>query len=174
MSGSSGPEQARVDTGLPGAPAERSAAVVERMLAALDVGGRVTAEEDDEEIRVNVEDAGDAGPLIGKHGATIDALQHVAARVAFRAGEGERKRAVVDVAGYRERRQAALAREAERAAEDAVSFGRAVELDPMNAFERRIVHTHLKDHADVETHSEGEEPERRLVVTPRRAQPPRP
>jgi len=155
-----------VSGALPEAPAERAAAVVERVLAALDVRGRVTVAEDADELRLEVEGEHDAGPLIGKHGATIDALQHVVARVAFRGREAERKRVVVDVAGYRERRQAALERAAERAAEDAVSFGRAVELDPMNAFERRIVHNHLKHRDDVETHSEGEEPERRLVVTP--------
>jgi spoIIIJ-associated protein len=156
---------------LPADPAGRAAAVVERTLAALDIDGRVAVDETDEEIRLSVEGDADPSLLIGKHGTTIDALQHVAARVAFRGREGERKRIVVDAAGYRERRQAALERAAERAAEDAVSFGREVELDPMSAFERRIVHTHLKERDDVETHSEGEEPERRLVVSPRPSRP---
>jgi spoIIIJ-associated protein len=169
MSGPGGPDRGPGDAGLPQGHAARAAAIVERMVEALELGGRVVVDEDDEEIRVTLEGEDDAGPLIGRHGMTIDALQHVAARVASRGREGERKRVVVDVAGYRERRRAALEREAERAAEDAVSFGRAVELDPMNAFERRIVHTHLKDRDDIETHSEGEEPERRLIVTPRSA-----
>ena len=152
---------------LPDDPPGRAAAVVERTLAALEVGGEVRVTEGDDEIRVEVEGEEDAALLIGKHGATIDALQHLAARVAFRGLEGDRKRVVIDAAGYRERRQGALERAADRAAEEALSFGRPVELDPMNAFERRIVHNHLKERGDVETHSEGEEPERRLVVTPR-------
>jgi spoIIIJ-associated protein len=164
----------RREDALPADPARRAARVVERTLAALAATGRLAVDESDEEIRLTVEGEADPALLIGKHGATIDALQHVAARVAFRGREQERKRVVVDVAGYRQRRQAALERAAERAAEDAVAFEREVELDPMTAFERRIVHTHLKHRADVETHSEGEEPERRLVVTPRRSDPSRP
>jgi spoIIIJ-associated protein len=151
---------------LSGEPASRAAAVVERALAALEVEGEVRLSEDEDQITVAVDGDDDPALLIGKHGATIDALQHLASRIAFRGRERERKRVVVDAGGYRERRQVALERAAERAAADALSFGRAVELDPMNAFERRIVHTHLKDRPDVETHSEGDEPDRRLVVTP--------
>ena len=158
--------EAREPGFLPDSPAERAAAVVERTLAALEVGGRARVSETDEEIEVIVEDEDDSALLIGKHGATIDALQHIAARVAFRGRERERKRVVIDAAGYRERRQAALERAAERAADEALSFGRAVELDPMSSFERRVVHNHLAERPDVETHSEGDEPDRRLVVTP--------
>ncbi len=153
---------------LPDSPADRAVMVVERTLAALEVGGRARLSETAEEIEILVEDEEDSALLIGKHGATIDALQHVAGRVAFRGREGERKRVVIDAAGYRERRQAALERAAERAADEALSFGRAVELDPMSSFERRVVHNHLAERSDVETHSEGDEPDRRLVVTPQR------
>ncbi len=73
---------------------------------------------------------------------------------------------VVDAAGYRERREAALQRAADRAVADALSFGRPVELEPMRAPERKVVHHYLSERTDVETHSEGDEPERRLVVTP--------
>jgi spoIIIJ-associated protein len=151
---------------LPEEPAARAGAVVEAVVAALEVGGTVHVAEREREIEVSVEGEEDPALLIGKHGATIDALQHLAARAAFHGWEGERKRVVIDAGGYRERRQSALERAADRAVEDALSFGRPVELDPMNSFERRIVHTHLKDRTDVDTHSEGDEPERRLVVTP--------
>ena len=121
-------------------------------------------EETDDEIRATV-NGEDLGLLIGKHGATIDALQHIACRAAFRGGE-ERKQVVVDAAGYRERREAALHRMADRAVADALRFGRPVELEPMRAPERKIVHNYLSERSDVETHSEGDEPERRLVVSP--------
>jgi len=153
---------------LPESPADRAVLVVEHVLVALEVGGRARVSETGEQIEVLVEDEDDSALLIGKHGATIDALQHITARIAFRGREGERKRVVIDAAGYRERRQGALERAAERAAEEALSFGRAVELDPMSSFERRVVHNHLADRTDVETHSEGDEPDRRLVVTPQR------
>ncbi|HEV2773150.1 MAG TPA: R3H domain-containing nucleic acid-binding protein [Thermoleophilaceae bacterium] len=146
--------------------------VVERTREALEVGGRARVSETGEEIEILVEGEDDSALLIGKHGATIDALQHIAARVAFRGREGERKRVVIDAAGYRDRRQATLERAAERAADEALSFGRAVELEPMSSFERRLVHNHLADRSDVDTHSEGDEPDRRLVVTPRRGAPP--
>jgi spoIIIJ-associated protein len=72
----------------------------------------------------------------------------------------------VDADGYRERRAHALREDADDAAEEALRSGRAVELDPMPASERRVVHEHLRDRGDVRTHSEGEEPERYLVVSP--------
>jgi spoIIIJ-associated protein len=138
--------------------------VVERVVEALGVGGAVDVEETDEEIRATVS-GDDLGLLIGKHGATIDAVQHLAARIAFR-GSMSRKSVVVDASGYRERRASALHRAADEAVQDAISYGRPVELEPMSAPERRIVHTYLRDRTDVQTHSEGDEPERRLVVTP--------
>ncbi len=108
----------------------------------------------------------DVGLLIGKHGATIDALQHLAIRMAYLNLSGDRKSVVVDAAGYRERREAALKRAADQAVSDAVRNGRAVELEPMGAYERRTVHTYLRDRTEVQTHSEGDEPDRRLVITP--------
>ena len=74
----------------------------------------------------------------------------------------------VDAAGYRERREGALHRMADRAAAEAIQYDRAVELEPMRATERKIVHTYLSERSDVETHSEGDEPDRRLVVSPTR------
>ena len=68
----------------------------------------------------------------------------------------------VDAAGYRERREAALHRMADRAAAEALRYDRPVELEPMRAHERKIVHTYLSERTDVETHSEGDEPDRRL------------
>jgi spoIIIJ-associated protein len=149
---------------LPEEPAERVRAVVGRVVHALGLDASVDISESAEEIVATV-NGDDLGLLIGKHGSTIDALQHIAARIAFR-GEEERKRIVVDAAGYRERREATLHRAADRAVEDALSFGRAVELEPMSSAERKIVHVYLRDRTDVDTHSEGDEPERRLVVTP--------
>ena len=151
---------------VPEEPAERAGAVVERVLGALGVGGQVEVEETALEILVTVTGETDSALLIGRHGATLDALQHVAARAAFHGRDRDRKRVVVDAGGYRDRQRQALERAADQAAEDAFSFGRPVELDPMNAFERRIVHNHLKERAGLETHSEGEEPDRRLVVSP--------
>jgi spoIIIJ-associated protein len=107
----------------------------------------------------------DLGPLIGHHGQTIDAIQHLVYRIALRRVGGP-VRVVVDAAGYRERRAVALRAAADQAAELAVRERRPVELEPMGALERKVVHEHLKPRHDVETYSEGQEPERRLVVAP--------
>ena len=107
----------------------------------------------------------DVAPLIGHHGATLDAIQHLAYRIAFR-GLDNRGRVSVDAAGYRERRAEALRGVADQAAEAAVRDGQPVALDPMSALERKVVHEHLKDRHDVETYSEGQEPGRHLVVAP--------
>ncbi len=147
-----------------GEAAERAQALVERVAQAIDPDATVAIEETGEEIRATVE-LDDASLLIGRQGATIDALQHLAVRAAFRGAES-RKRLVVDADGYRDRRHAAIVKAAERAAEDALSFERAVEMEPMSAYERRVAHMHLRDRVDVETHSEGDDPERRLVVSP--------
>ncbi len=153
---------------LPDEPAERVRALVGRVAAALGLRASVDIEESEDEIVATV-NGDDLGILIGKHGATIDALQHLALRVAFRGGSAD-KQVIVDAAGYRERRESALRRSADRAVSDALDFGRPVEMEPMTASERRLVHTYLRDRTDVQTHSEGDEPERRLVVSPVRNQ----
>ncbi len=107
----------------------------------------------------------DLGLLIGRHGQTIDAVQVLAAAIAGGSGE-ERREVVVDAAGYRDRRRRTLEALALRSAEEAVRTGSRVELEPMSSAERKIVHTSLEAHEDVTTSSEGDEPNRYVVVEP--------
>jgi spoIIIJ-associated protein len=107
----------------------------------------------------------DVGLFIGRRGQTIDAVQHLAQRIVFHDGPSD-VRVLIDADGYRERRAESLRADADDAADEALRLGRPVDLDPMPASERRVVHEHLRERGDVETHSEGEEPERRLVVSP--------
>jgi spoIIIJ-associated protein len=151
---------------IPEEPAERVRAIVARIVQGLGLHATVDIEETADEIRATV-NGDELGLLIGKHGATIDAVQHIAFRAASR-GLEQRRQVVVDAAGYRDRREAALQRIADRAAAEALRFDRPVELEPMRPGERKIVHLYLRQRTDVETHSEGDEPERRLVVTPLR------
>jgi spoIIIJ-associated protein len=144
--------------------ASRVRELLERISSEAAVDARVDVREDDD--GVFGEFVGDdLGLLIGHHGQTIDAIQHLAYRIAFR-GTDARKRVVVDAAGYRERRAVALRAAADQAAETAVHDRRPVALDAMSALERKVVHEHLKSRHDVETYSEGQEPDRRLVVAP--------
>ncbi|MFL5901889.1 MAG: protein jag [Solirubrobacterales bacterium] len=149
----------------PEAPAERVRELVEGVLDELDLEGEVEIDEIDDRITASVEGDDDYGLLIGKRGQTIDALQLLAYQAAFR-GLRDRKRVVVDAAGYRDRRRETLTVRAERAAEQALSGSGSVEMDPMSAQERRVVHEHLKERAGVETYSEGDEPHRCVVVAP--------
>ena len=149
----------------PDSPAERARELVEGVLDELDLDGDVEIEEEEDRIAVTVVGDDDYGLLIGKRGQTIDALQLLCYQAAFR-GMRERKRVLVDAAGYRERRRATLESRADRAAEQALSNNRVVEMDPMSAQERRVVHERLKERAGVETYSEGDEPHRCVVVAP--------
>jgi len=146
--------------------ADHVSEVLERIATALGVDAEVRAEEDAEGIAAEFVGE-DVGALIGHHGATIDAIQHLTYRIVFHgAGADGRRRISVDAAGYRERRAATLRALADQAAESAVRERRPVALEPMSASERRVVHEHLKSRFDVETYSEGQEPSRRLVVAP--------
>jgi spoIIIJ-associated protein len=144
--------------------ASRVQELLERIASDSGVDAAVRVHEDEEGV-IGEFVGDDLGLLIGHHGQTIDAIQHVAYRVAFR-GAPARKRVVVDAAGYRERRAVALRAAADQAAETAVHDQRPVALEAMSALERKVVHEHLKARHDVETYSEGQEPDRRLVVAP--------
>jgi spoIIIJ-associated protein len=144
-------------------PSEALRELLEALVDAFGIDADVAVEEQDGVLRGAV--SGDqTSPLIGDGGSVIDAVQHLAQRVVLRGGEG--LRVVVDVGGYRERREAELRVQADRAADAAVAEGKDVPLSPMPAAERRFVHEHLRERGDVGTHSEGDEPQRRLIVGP--------
>jgi spoIIIJ-associated protein len=149
---------------LPDQPAERVRVLLERILEELGLEASVAVEEEDEQIHADIEGE-DVGLLIGRHGQTIDALQLLAYQAAFR-GRQDRKRVSVDAAGYRRRQSESLQRRADLAAEDAMRHGEAIEMDPMGSTERRVVHEHLRDRPEIETYSEGDEPNRFVVVAP--------
>jgi spoIIIJ-associated protein len=149
----------------PEEPAERVTAILDRILDELDLDADVEITETDEEILAEIDGGDDLGILIGRRGQTLDALQLICYRAAFQ-GNSDRKRVTIDAAGYRERRRDLLTEEADIAAERATRNGEAVRLEPMSASERRMVHEVLKDRSDVETYSEGDDPDRRVVVAP--------
>ena len=146
--------------------ADRVRDLLEHVSDALALDADVLIEEEGRIIKATLEGE-DLGLFIGRHGQTIDAVQHLAFKIANRdAGRNEAVRVTVDAAGYRERREQALQRQADEAAGNAVESGRPVALDAMSATERKVVHEYLKDREDVETYSEGTEPDRHLVVAP--------
>jgi spoIIIJ-associated protein len=110
-------------------------------------------------------DADDVQALIGRDGETIDALQYLCGQIASRA-EGSRLRVLIDAGDYRERQAERLRRLAHRAAEEALEHGDEIELDAMTPHDRRVIHLTLQDVPGVITRSEGEEPNRRIVIEP--------
>ena len=148
------------------ADAARLRELVVRIAQDIGVVCTVEIEETDDEIRAVCE-GHDLGVLIGRHGQTIDAIQYLANAIVFRGRYDERKPVVVDAAGYRDRRQATLDALALRTAEQVAATGQRIELEPMTAVERKIVHERLKEDPEVETGSEGTEPHRFVVVYPR-------
>lgn len=145
--------------------AAEARALVGRVTNALGVDGRLDVVEDDATVVVTCSGA-DVALLIGRHGQTIDAVQYLLNAISHRAYGDDRKEVVVDAAGYRERRRATLGALAERTAEQVRASGERVELEPMTAVERKVVHLRLKELTGVQTASEGTEPNRYVVVFP--------
>jgi spoIIIJ-associated protein len=139
--------------------------LLERITTGIGVRCRIDIYEDEETITASCSGS-NLGLLIGKHGQTIDAIQYLANAIVWRSRPDDRKEVVVDAAGYRERRRAALESLAVRSAEEAIATHSAVDLEPMTAVERKTVHLRLKSFDGVETGSEGTEPNRYVVITP--------
>src|SRR5919201_237489 len=139
--------------------------LLERIVRKVEIHARLTIEENDESLTAAFSGR-DLGLLIGKHGQTIDAIQYLANAIIYRGQTEDRKAIVVDAAGYRERRKASLDALAVRSAERAVSTGQSVELEPMTAVERKVVHVRLKDYPGIVAGSEGTVPNRYVVIRP--------
>lgn len=140
---------------------------VEAVLAGMGLDGQVTVGPDGDDLAVSVAGEG-LETMVGRDGQVIDALQYLLNQVAMRAaGPGERgPRVALDVAGYRDRRRRQLEKLALHAADEAIKYGEEIELDAMTPHDRRIVHMALAERTDIATRSEGQEPNRRIVVEP--------
>jgi spoIIIJ-associated protein len=148
----------------PGSPAARLREIVERIATALGAPVAISIREDEEALVATLTGP-DLGLVIGKHGQTIDAIQYLANAIVWR-GQEDRKSVVVDAAGYRDRRRASLEQLADRAAGEARASSKEIALEPMSSVERKIIHLYLQEREDVETASEGTEPNRYVVVKP--------
>jgi spoIIIJ-associated protein len=158
------PSQERVEADLPPG-AEKLREFIQTTVDLMGVEAHVGASEADEWVRAEIS-GDDLGLLIGRHGATIDALQYIAA-IVVNGDRRERRQVIVDAEGYRDRRAAALTALADRTAQKVARDGEAITLKPMTAAERKVIHLHLKDHSRVQTASEGNEPFRAVVVSPK-------
>jgi spoIIIJ-associated protein len=138
---------------------------LEDLLDAMGIPCEAVAYLDGDSVTLDLETDEDAGMIIGRKGHTLDAIQYLL-NAAF--GQTVGKRMIVDIQGYRERHEAKLVEQAREAAERVRMNGRPFRMPPMNASDRRIVHNALVDYADLSTGSQGEDPNRFVVISPRR------
>jgi len=158
------PSEERVEADLPEG-AETLRDFIQNTVDLMGIEARVGASETPEAVRAEIS-GDDLGLLIGRHGATIDALQYIAA-IVVNGDRRERRQVIVDAEGYRDRRAAALTALADRTAQKVAREAMSIALKPMSAAERKVIHLHLKENPRVETVSEGNEPFRAVVVSPR-------
>ena len=147
--------------------AQRAEQFLHDVMQAMDIEVRIERSESEEGTVFNLIGE-NLGILIGKHGQTLDSLQYLANLAANRGVDGDRHHIVLDVENYRARREETLKTLAEHLAEKACRIHRDVRLEPMNRHERKIIHTALQDSSRVSTRSEGDEPRRYVVISPRR------
>jgi spoIIIJ-associated protein len=163
-----GAAQARVRVTAQMTVGERAARMLTEMIRHMGIEGTTrVVEEDDAQAMIDIE-GGELGLLIGKHGQTLAAVQHLLGLMANK-GQEPRKRIILDAQGYRERREESLRHLALASARKAKQSGEPVTLDPLLPHERRIIHTALAEDSGVATRSVGEDPTRRIVIEPKGA-----
>ncbi|HKF32545.1 MAG TPA: R3H domain-containing nucleic acid-binding protein [Jatrophihabitantaceae bacterium] len=135
---------------------------LERLLDIIDYDGDIDLDVENGRAIVAIVGS-DLQPLVGRNGDTLDALQELT-RLAVQQQTGERSRLMLDVSGHRAARRVELSQLAERTAREVLESGEPVKLAPMNPFERKVVHDAVATIDGVRSESEGEEPERRVVV----------
>ena len=136
---------------------------VAELLSGIGIHGNMDSYREDDNIYISVSGA-DCGAAIGRHGETLESISYLTNLIANKHSE-PRVRVHLDVGGYKKHREQVIINLANKAAFKCKKTGRKVVMEPMNPSERRIVHAHLQDFKGVTTHSEGEEPNRRVIVT---------
>ncbi|WP_054876714.1 RNA-binding cell elongation regulator Jag/EloR [Oxobacter pfennigii] len=138
------------------------------VLDSMDIKAEIKVQEEKDAIKVTLRGP-NMGILIGHRGETLDALQYLVSLVVNKDSEGdEYKRVILDTENYRQKREETLVKLANRLAIKVKSTGKNVVLEPMNPYERRVIHSALQDNLYVTTHSEGDEPYRKVVIEAKR------
>lgn len=161
-----GSRPAKVKLTLKDNPARRADRLLQSIFKAMDVPVEMNIKEQDQLLHVSIEGP-DLGILIGRRGETLDSLQYLV-NLAVNKNQEQRRKVILDVEGYRFRREETLQKLATRLADKAKQRGRSVVLEPMNSQERRIIHTALQGRDDIYTFSEGEEPFRKIIIAPKK------
>ena len=157
-----GNKQAKVKVTVKESMASKAKEFLLKILEKMRVDADILIEEDEESISIQI--TGDnIGILIGRRGETLDSLQYLTSLVINKDKEIY-KRVVIDIENYRQKREQTLIRLANRLADRVVRYKKNITLEPMNPYERRIIHSSLQNHKYVETYSVGDEPNRKVMI----------
>ncbi|KYO67243.1 RNA-binding cell elongation regulator Jag/EloR [Thermovenabulum gondwanense] len=156
-------KQARVRVRLKERPEEKAVKFLKGLLIRLDLYAEMETEKIEDFFKINLKGRG-LGVLIGKHGETLNSLQYLVNLVANK-GWHEYIKIIIDVENYREKRERALVELAIKMAKRVRETKRSIKLEPMPPYERKIIHKTLQNDPRVKTHSEGEEPYRRVIIS---------
>lgn len=145
---------------------QKAIGLLKNIFECMNLGVNIQTREKEQELCLDLEGK-DLGILIGRRGETLDALQYLV-NLSVNKNRDQKKKIIIDIEGYRNRREETLQKLALKLAEKAQQRGRNVVLEPMNSQERRIIHTALQGREDIYTFSEGEEPYRKIIISPRK------
>jgi len=134
------------------------------VLSSMDINADIDIKEENDIIKINLKGP-KMGLVIGYRGETLDSLQYLVSLVVNKNHENPYKRVVLDAENYRHKREETLIRVAQKTAYKVKKSGRPYKLEPMNPYERRIIHSALQEYTDINTYSEGEEPFRRIIIS---------
>ncbi|RKD22875.1 DNA-binding protein [Ammoniphilus oxalaticus] len=158
-----GARQAKLEVEIQVDPIQEAKSFLEQILATMDIEASISVKEVKDHARFEVVGE-DLGIIIGRRGQTLDALQLLVNTVGNRCSDSY-LRIVVDAENYREKRKQTLEQLADRLAQKAIKTGQVIKLEPMPAHERKVIHAALQNKKSVVTYSEGEDPERFIVIT---------
>lgn len=161
-----GAKPARVKVMVKDTPARKVRTIMSDILNTMDLNAKMNIAEKDNTVIINLEGE-NLGILIGRRGETLDALQYLI-NLSVNKNLESRRKFILDIEGYRQRREDTLKKLAQKLADKATQRGRNVVLEPMNSLERRIIHTALQGRDDISTFSEGEEPYRKIIIAPKK------
>lgn len=134
------------------------------VLRSMDINADIDIKEENDIININLKGP-KMGLVIGYRGETLDSLQYLVSLVVNKNHENSYKRVVLDAENYRQKREETLIKVAQKTAYKVKKSGRPYKLEPMNPYERRIIHSALQEYTDIKTYSEGEEPFRRIIIS---------
>lgn len=157
-----GTKQARVKVTLKESSGEKAREFLLELFDKMKVDADVLVEEDDDSILLKIQ-GDDIGIVIGRRGETLDSLQYLTSLVINKSKEGY-KRVVIDIENYRQKREETLVKLANRLADRVMKYKKNITLEPMNPYERRVIHSSLQNHKYVETFSVGDEPNRKVII----------